>query len=231
MHVVLVRLPALGFGKAMLDCERILLREVEPTRAAASLVLAEVARDARADGGMPSQACAPLPPSARIRPPGGLDFPMAAAGCGGVPREGASFQRWLEAPAFPLVYPPVFAHEPVLGLLWMAGHGPTASLRIERIVSETKGLSAGAPVIVMAPSTDGGGECAHHGPLWHLGGVGDEVMPLRALSRQSRTPGRNESFEPQEASLAIFARWGVPHRVLANVQAKKVAPWLAVMGR
>jgi len=82
----------------------------------------------------------------------------------------------------------------------------------------------------MAPSTDVGGECANQGPLCHLFGVGDEVMQLRALSHHSRATGSNEGFEPQEASLAIFARCGVPHRVLANVKAKKVEPWLAVAG-
>src|ERR1043166_571615 len=82
----------------------------------------------------------------------------------------------------------------------------------------------------MAPSTDVGGECANQGPLCRLLGVGDEVMQLRALSRQSRATGSNEGFEPQEASLAIFARCGVPHRVLANVKAKKGEPWLAVGG-
>src|SRR5262245_47918710 len=126
LQVVIVLLPALGFWKAMIDFERILLRAVQPTRAAASLLRAEVSRDARADGGMPSQACAPIHPIALIRTPGGLDFPMAADGRVGGQREGASFQWWLEAPAFPLVDPPVCAQDPVFGLLWMAGHGPTA---------------------------------------------------------------------------------------------------------
>src|SRR5262245_51776921 len=126
LQVVIVLLPALGFWKDMIDFESVLLREVQSTRAAASLLLAEVSRDARAGGGMSSQACAPIHPIAIIRTPGGLDFHMAADGRVGVQREGASFQRWLEAPAFPLVYPPVFAHDPVLGLIGMAGHGPTA---------------------------------------------------------------------------------------------------------
>jgi hypothetical protein len=124
--VVFVPLPALGFGKNMIDCKGILLRAVQSTRAAASLLLAEVARAARTDGGMPSQACPPIPPSAIIRAPGGLAFPMAADGPVGVQREGTAFPRWLAAPAFTLVYPPVFAHDPGLGLIGMAGHGPTA---------------------------------------------------------------------------------------------------------
>ena len=126
LQIVVALLPALGFRKEMIDFESILLREVRPTRAAASLLLAEVSRDARADGGMPSQAYTPIYPISVIRTPGGLDFHLAADGRVGVQREGASFHRGLEAPTFALVDPPVFAHDPVLGLIWMAGHSPTA---------------------------------------------------------------------------------------------------------
>ena len=84
LQIVDVLTPALGFGNDMIDRESILLREVQSTRAAASLLLAEVSCDARADGGMPSQASAPLHPIALIRTPGGLDFHMAADGRVGV---------------------------------------------------------------------------------------------------------------------------------------------------
>jgi hypothetical protein len=114
LQIVVALLPALGFGKDMIDFESILLREVLPTRAAASLLLAEVSRDARADGGMPSQAYTPIHPIAIIRTPGGLDFHLAADGRVGMQRKGAPFPRGLEAPAFTLVYPPVFAHDPAL---------------------------------------------------------------------------------------------------------------------
>jgi hypothetical protein len=134
LQIVVALIPTLGFRNEMIDFEGIILREVQPTCAAASLLFAQVSCHAEADGRMTAQACAPIHPIAIIRTPGGLDFHMAADGRVGVQREGASFQRWLEAPAFALIYPPVFAHDPVLGLIRMAGHGPTAQLRIERMV-------------------------------------------------------------------------------------------------
>jgi hypothetical protein len=134
LPIVVALLPAWGFWNDMIDFEGIMLREVQPPCAAASLLFAQVPCHAEADGRMTAQACTPLPPVAIIRTPGGLDFHMAAAGRVRVPRECPSFPRWLEAPAFALVYPPVFAHAPVLGLIRMAGHGPAAQLRLERMV-------------------------------------------------------------------------------------------------
>ena len=59
---------------------------------------------------------------------------MAVNGRVGVQRQRASFLGGLEAPAFALVDTPIFAHDPVLGLIRMAGQRPTAQLRIERVV-------------------------------------------------------------------------------------------------
>ena len=119
LQIVVSLIAALGFRNDMIDFEGIMLREVQPTRVTASLLFAQVSCHAEADGRMTAQACAPIHPIAIIRAPGGLDFHMAADGRVGVQREGASFQRWLEAPALALVYPPVFAHDPVLGLMQM----------------------------------------------------------------------------------------------------------------
>jgi len=54
LQIVGVRLPTLGFGNDMIDFEGVVFREVEPTCAAASLLLAEVLRHAGADGWMAS---------------------------------------------------------------------------------------------------------------------------------------------------------------------------------
>jgi hypothetical protein len=134
LQIVDVLTPALGFGNDMIDFESILLRDVQPTRTAASLLLAEVLCHAGANGRMPSQTGAPIHPISIIRTPGGLDFHMAVNGRVRVQRQRASFPGGLEAPAFALVDTPVLGHDPVLRLLGMAGHGPTAQLRIERMV-------------------------------------------------------------------------------------------------
>ena len=81
LQIVVVFIPALGFWNDMIDFEGILLREVQSTRATAPLLFAQVPCHAGADGGMPSQACAPIHPVAIIWTPGGLDFHMAADGC------------------------------------------------------------------------------------------------------------------------------------------------------
>jgi hypothetical protein len=82
----------------------------------------------------------------------------------------------------------------------------------------------------MAPAPNPGGEGAQQRLLRRLLGAGDEVMQLRALSCPGCATGRDEGFEPSQASWAIFARCGVPHRVVANVKAEQVDPWLAVVG-
>src|SRR5262249_29368280 len=109
-------------------------RNIQPPRAAASLLLAEVPGSTGADGRMTSQASAPIHPISIIRTAGGLHFHMAANGCVGVQRERASFLWRFGRPAFALVDTPVLAHNPVLGLVRMAGERPTAQLRIERVV-------------------------------------------------------------------------------------------------
>ena len=178
---------------------------------------------------MTAHACAPIHPIALIRAPGGLDFPMAADGRVGVQREGASCQR-LAAPALALVDTPVCAHDPVLGLVRMAGHGPTAQVRLERMVEGTQDLGTDAPARVMAPATNVRGEGAPHGMVRGLLGAGEEGMALRALSRDGRATGGDEGCEPSQASWALFPRCGMPHRVVAHVQAETVQPWLAVVG-
>jgi hypothetical protein len=112
---------------------------------------------------MTAQAWAPSHPSASLRTLGGGDFPMAAAGRGGVQREGASCYREWEAPACALVSPPVCAHEPGRGLLRMAGQGPPAPSRRERMVAGTTDLGLDDPALVMAPATHVRGEGAQQG--------------------------------------------------------------------
>ena len=54
LQIVVALIPALGFWNDMIDFEGIMLCEVQPTCAAASLLLAEVLRHAGADGWMAS---------------------------------------------------------------------------------------------------------------------------------------------------------------------------------
>src|SRR5262245_23500962 len=61
-------------------------------------------------------------------------------------------------------------------------------------------------------------------------GAEDEVRELRTLSRDGRATGGNEGLAPSPASWALLPRWGMPQWVLAQVQAEKVDPWLAVVG-
>ena len=126
LQIGVVLIPALGFWNDMIDFEGIVLREVQPTCPAAPLLLAEASCHAGADGRMTSQAYAPLHPISIVWTTSGLDFHMAANGCVGVQCQRSSLRRRVEAPACALIDTPVWAHDPVLGLVRMAGHGPAA---------------------------------------------------------------------------------------------------------
>jgi hypothetical protein len=52
LQIVVALIPALGFWNDMIDFEGIMLREVQPTCAAASLLFAQVPCHAEADGRM-----------------------------------------------------------------------------------------------------------------------------------------------------------------------------------
>ena len=134
LQIIVALMPTLGFWNDMIDCEGIVLREVQPPRPASSLLLAEASCHAGTDGRMTSQAYAPIHPISIIRTTSGLDLHMAAYGRVGVQRQRSSLHRWLEEPTFARIDTPVFAHDPVLGFIWMAGHGPAAQLHIERMV-------------------------------------------------------------------------------------------------
>ena len=132
LQVAIARIASIAIH--MIDLDPVIIVEAQLTVPTAPMLLFEELGQSSTDARVPSSSLTPIHPVAIIRTPGGLDFHMAADGRVRVQRECASFQRWLEAPAFALVYPPVFAHDPVLGLIRMAGHGPTAQLRIERMV-------------------------------------------------------------------------------------------------
>ena len=229
-HMIIALTPTWGFWHDMLDCEGLVLRVGQPPRPAAPWLLAEASCHAGPEGRMTAQADAPRHPLSIIRTPRGLDFPMAADGRVGVQRQRSSLPRGWEEPPCALLDTPGFAHDPGLGCIRMAGHGPAAPRRRERRVEGTQGVSPDAPALGMAPSTAVGGACATPGPWRRLRGVGDEVMERRALSRHGPAPGSQEGCEPQDASWALLARCGVSSRGLSTGQAKEGATWLAVGG-
>ena len=126
LQIVVALIPTLGLWNDMIDFEGVVLREVQPTCPAAPLLLAEASCHAGADGRMTSQAYAPIHPISIVWTTSGLDFHMALMACVGMADQAYPVVGWLEGPALSVVHTPVFAHDPVLGLVRMAGHGPAA---------------------------------------------------------------------------------------------------------
>jgi hypothetical protein len=114
-QVVFRFLPALGFGKDMIDFDRGVLSAVQPTGLPCALLLFQEPGDLWFYCWVASQSCAPIDPVAVIRTPGSLHFHITPMGRVGMTEESCPTLGRLKRPALAVVHPPVFACAPVFG--------------------------------------------------------------------------------------------------------------------
>jgi hypothetical protein len=139
--------------------------------------------------------------------------------------EGASSRRRLEAPPVAIVDPPVFPHDPVFGLLRMTAKGPGAQLHIQRVIQAAKDLCTGDMTVIVAPPANAGVERVNEPVLDRVVMAANGLTQLGALIHDRGATGRDDGFEPMQATLAISTRLGFPHGVMPDVKAEKVEAW------
>jgi hypothetical protein len=136
--------------------------------------------------------------------------------------EAGSTVGWLKGPAFPVVYSPVFARDPVFLLVGVAGDCPSLQHRVDGVVKSLQDPCTGNMRVVIAPAHNLGIQRLNQRLLRCVLMMVNRLAQFCHMSADRRWAGFDKRFETMQASSAIFPRMGFPRWVVLNMKAKEV---------
>ena len=223
LQVVSRLTPSLSLGNDVIDFHLVSGHEVPSTCPALPLLLLQESGDSRGYVWLASCSSAPIDPVSVVWTARALDFHMSLDGGVRVASEGYPAVGCLERPPFPIVHSPVFARDPVLLLVWVAGACPSSQHRVDRVVKGLTDPCAGNVRVVMAPAHTLRVQRLHQRLLSGVLRAVTRLTHFFTMSADRRLAGFDACFETLQASSAICPRVGLPHWVLSDVQAAEVA--------
>jgi len=222
LHVVSRIPPAVLFGQDVIDFHLVPIRKVQTACSTSPLLLLQEPRDARGYVWMVSYSFAPVDPVSVVWTTCALDFHMSLDGGVGVAGEAGATVGWLEGPALPVVYSPVFARDPVFLLVGVAGDCPALQHRVDGVVKRLKDPGTGHMRVVIAPANNLGIQRLNQRLLRCVLMMVNRLAQFCHMSADRRLAGFDQRFETMQASSAIFPRMGFPRWVVLNMKAKEV---------
>ena len=222
LHVVSHIPPAVLFGQDVIDFHLVPIRKVQTAYSTSPLLLLQEPSDARGYVWMVSYSFAPVDPVSVVWTTCALDFHMSLDRGVGVAGEAGATVGWLEGPALPVVYSPVFARDPVFLLVGVAGDCPSLQHRVDGVVKGLKDPGTGHMRVVIAPANNLGIQRLNQRLLRCVLMMVNRLAQLCHMSADRRVAGFDTRFETMQASLAIFPRVGFPRWVLSDMKAEEV---------
>jgi len=214
--------PSVLFGQDVIDFHLVPIREVQTACSTSPLLLLQEPGDARGYVWMVSYSFAPVDPVSVVGTTCALDFHMSLDGGVCMAGEAGSTVGWLEGPAFPVVYSPVCARDPVFLLVGVAGDCPALQHRVDGVVKGLKDPGTGHMRVVMAPAHNLGIQRLNERLLRGVRMMVNRLAQFGHMSADRRLTGFDQRFETMQASLAIFPRMGFARWVLSDMKAKEV---------